>query len=190
MSARFEGLRAVHYLADDPGVRWIKDPQVAIGPDTPLDSASILTPNVVRLPGGGYRMYYTGWGPGRPVEASRGDILSARSTDGLQWTKDAGPLLDLDRPLDCRMVSEPCVIGLDDGRSRLYYEAEDREGRRRILSATSAQASPAVTANGENGPEAGRMSPGTRGRGAARESGTGKGAGPRPDVKPSGGTLT
>ena len=35
------------------------------------------------------------------------------------------------------MVSEPCVIELPDGRSRLFYEAKDAEGRARILSATS-----------------------------------------------------
>ena len=50
-----------------------------------------------------------------------------------------GPLLDLDRPLDYRMVSEPCVISLDDGRCRLYYEAEGQDKRRRILSATSGE---------------------------------------------------
>ena len=104
---------------DDPGLSWVRDPEVSIGPDTPLDSLSILTPNVVGLPCGGSRMYYTGLGPGRAVEEPQGYILSAVPRDGLNWTKDAGPLLGLDRPLDCRMVSEPCVISLDDGRYRL-----------------------------------------------------------------------
>ena len=64
---RFDGIRAVHHHALDPGLVWTKDPEPCIGPDSPLDSLSILTPNVVRLPAGGYRLYYTGWGPGRAV---------------------------------------------------------------------------------------------------------------------------
>ena len=55
----------------------------------------------------------------------------------MNFIKDGRPILELDRFLDCRMVSEPCVINLDDGRCRMYYEAEDQDGKRRILSATS-----------------------------------------------------
>ena len=57
--------------------------------------------------------------------------------DGLSWKKEEGPLLELDRPMDCKMVSEPCVIELGDGRYRLYYESKDADGKCRILSATS-----------------------------------------------------
>ena len=67
----------------------------------------------------------------------RGGIFSAYSLDGLNFIKDGRPILELDRFLDCRMVSEPCVINLDDGHCRMYYEAEDQDGKRRILSATS-----------------------------------------------------
>ncbi len=77
MSAGFAGIRSVHYVADDPGLTWTKDPEVSIGPDTPLDALSILTPNVVRLPRGGFRMYYAGLGPGRAVEDSQGYIRVA-----------------------------------------------------------------------------------------------------------------
>ena len=59
-------LTAVHFHQTDPGTRFVKDPRVAIDLDTPLDSTRILTPNVVRLPEGGYRMYYTGRGPAHP----------------------------------------------------------------------------------------------------------------------------
>ena len=65
MSTDFMGIRSVHYIAFDPGLTWVKDAEVSIGPDTPLDAMSILTPNVVRLPQGGFRIYYTGLGPGR-----------------------------------------------------------------------------------------------------------------------------
>ena len=60
----FDGIRSVHYQTRDPGLAWTKDPEPCIGPDSPLDSLSILTPNVVRLPTGGYRLYYTGWATG------------------------------------------------------------------------------------------------------------------------------
>ena len=51
--------------------------------------------------------------------------------------KSPEPLLDLDVEFDCRMVSEPCVIELPDGRCRMFYEARDSARRARILSATS-----------------------------------------------------
>jgi len=73
--------RSVHYQPTDPGLHWVKDPEIAIDLDSPLDSQKILTPNVVKLPDGGYRMYYTGYGPGRPVEGSQGYVLSAFSED-------------------------------------------------------------------------------------------------------------
>ena len=35
------------------------------------------------------------------------------------------------------MVSEPCVIELPDGRSRMFYEAKDAHRNARILTATT-----------------------------------------------------
>mgnify|MGYP002830454898 CR=1 FL=1 len=109
----------------EPGIRMAQESEER-------ESYAVYAPEVIRLANGTYRIYYSGWS-----DEIRGGIFSASSPDGLNWAKDAGPLLDLDRPLDCRMVSEPCVIDLDDGRCRLYYEAEDRNGKRRILSAAS-----------------------------------------------------
>ena len=79
----FDPLRAVHFHERDPGVRWTKVERVAIDLDRPLDSEKILTPNVVRLSDGAYRMYYTGLGPGRRDDNSVGYILSARCSSGL-----------------------------------------------------------------------------------------------------------
>ncbi len=137
MSADFAGIRSVHYIADDPGVAWIKDPEVSIGPDTPLDSLSILTPNVVRLPRGGFRMYYTGFGPGRVVEESQGYILSAVSRDGLIWQKEPGIRLDVHEPDATRRVLCPDVIPLPDGRWRMYFEARSGDRPTVVLSAIS-----------------------------------------------------
>ena len=123
MMDRFDGIRSVHYQARDPGLVWTKDPEPCIGPDSPLDSQSILTPNVVRLPQGGYRLYYTGWGPGRAVHDANGYILSAVSDDGAAWRKEPGVRLDVHEPDATQRVLCPDVIPLPDGRWRMYFEA-------------------------------------------------------------------
>jgi hypothetical protein len=113
---------------------WFEvEPSIRIAQESEeRESYAVYAPEVIRLANGSYRIYYSGWS-----DKIRGGIFSVSSPDGLNFIKDAGPILDLDRPLDCRMVSEPCVINLDDGRCRLYYEAENQNGTRRILSATS-----------------------------------------------------
>ena len=137
MSANFTGIKSIHYIASDPGLTWVKDPAASIGPDTPLDSQSILTPNVVQLSQGGFRMYYTGLGPGRAVEASSGYILSAVSSDGLNWQKESGVRLDVHEPDATHRVLCPDVIPLPDGRWRMYFEAKGNDGPTLVLSAIS-----------------------------------------------------
>jgi predicted GH43/DUF377 family glycosyl hydrolase len=136
-NAAFANIKSVHYIAQDPGLRWVKDPEVSIGPDTPLDCLSILTPNVIHLPDGDYRMYYTGLGPGRPVEASQGYILSALSTDGLTWDKEPGIRLDVHEPFASSRVLCPDVVPLPDGRWRMYFQASSGGGPSVVLSAIS-----------------------------------------------------
>ena len=51
------------------------------------DSAVAGGPNIVKLPNGTLRMYYYGY-------SDRYRILSAHSTDGLNWTKEEGVRLD------------------------------------------------------------------------------------------------
>ena len=57
-----EMAKAIHYHEADPGIHWVKDADVAIDSDGPLDASRTLTPNVVEMDGG-YRMYYHGFGP-------------------------------------------------------------------------------------------------------------------------------
>ena len=137
MTDTFDGLRAVHFQQTDPGTRWRKDDRIAIDLDSPLDSERILTPNVIRLPSGGYRMYYLGCGPARTSPGAAAYILSAFSEDGDSWEKDPGIRVDVRPPYGlCAMC--PDVIPLEGGGYRMYYEAraEDRPGA--VLSATSA----------------------------------------------------
>ena len=82
-------------------------------------------------------MYYTGLG--RTISTAYGYILSAVSMDGLNWSKEPGIRFDVLRPNANYRVLCPDVILLpDDDRYRMFFEAEDQEGSRRILSATSA----------------------------------------------------
>ena len=81
--------RAVHYQMADPGTRWIKDAEIAVDSDGPLDAQRVLTPNVIRL-GRGYRMYYHGFGPERPNPDSKGYILSSFSADAERVAEGAG----------------------------------------------------------------------------------------------------
>ena len=87
---------------------------------------------MIRLSDGSFRMFYAAW-----AEGVDGGIFAAVSDDGVEWTKSARPLLDLDGRFDRGMVSEPCVIELPDGRCRMFYEARDAKGRARIVSATA-----------------------------------------------------
>ena len=138
-----------HTVTTDPGIAWIKDEAVAIDapPDNDTDpapearwpSAAVRTglcgavsPNVVPLPGGRYRMYYTQLTPrpGYPSGANDYDnctarILSAVSTDGATWVPEAGVRLS---PKDggageFRVVSPDVVpIPGGGGRLRMYFE--------------------------------------------------------------------
>jgi hypothetical protein len=121
------------------GRDFIREPGVRIEQETELESYAVYAPEILRLGNGTYRMYYAGWSTD-PVE---GRIFSAMSPDGLNWIKDEGICLDNGGPYQESKVSEPCVARLPDGRFRLFYEANDRHGDWRILSATTAALSAA-----------------------------------------------
>jgi predicted GH43/DUF377 family glycosyl hydrolase len=130
-------IRSVHYLERDPGDNWIKDDGIRIDLDTPLDAGQIITPNVIRFPDGTYRMYYTGYGPGSSYPDSNGYVLSARSDDGLLWSKEPGVRLNVHLPHAELRVLCPDVIPLASGGYRMYYEASNPNQPSNILSAVS-----------------------------------------------------
>jgi hypothetical protein len=119
----FDPLTAVHYHERDPGTGFSKDSHIAIDLDHPLDSERILTPNVIHVPSGGYRMYYTGLGPARRDPDALGYIVSAFSDDAVTWRKDPGVRVDLFPPYVSARTLCPDVIPLADGRYRMYFEA-------------------------------------------------------------------
>jgi len=138
-STQLDPLHAVHYQERDAGTAWRKDPWIAIDLDTPLDSRKILTPNVIRLPSGGYRMYYTGlsFGAASAYKDSEGYILSAVSDDGAAWRKEPGIRLNAHPRQATRRVLCPDVVPLPNGGFRMYFEARVPDQPSRILSAVS-----------------------------------------------------
>jgi hypothetical protein len=156
----------VHTVDVDPGVRWSKDPAVAI--DAPPDSdtlpcpeaiwsqadrrsglCGVVSPRVLALPSGGYRMYYSQMlpRPGFPAGANDYDnattrILSAFSHDGQTWISEPGVRLSPQEggAGDFRVVSSE-VVPVSDGRLlRMYFEccAGSQAVTNSIRSATSA----------------------------------------------------
>lgn len=119
-------LKSVHYQEVDPGLEWIKDTDVAVDSDGPLDSDRALTPNVVKMQNG-YRMYYHGFGPQRPKPESKGYILSAFSSDAERWEKEPGVRMDAGGEGAEHYIWSPDVIPLEDGRYRMYYEGKTEE---------------------------------------------------------------
>jgi hypothetical protein len=140
----------IHTVTTDPGTRWTKETKVAI--DAPPDDdinprpeaqwqpqavrtgvCGAVSPRVIALPSGGYRLYYTQIlpRPGFPAGANDYDnattrILSAISPDGSVWTPEPGVRLS---PAEggageFRVVSSEVAPMLDGTeRMRMYYES-------------------------------------------------------------------
>jgi hypothetical protein len=144
-----DGIAAVHSLPTDPGDSWIKDAEIAVNPPPDRESDPVpeerwpardghsgvygaVSPRVLVLPDGEFRLYYTQILPRRGFPAGANDygnsttrILSATSSDGSEWTPEAGVRLT---PMaggagEFRVVSSEVVPAGDSvGRLRMYYE--------------------------------------------------------------------
>ncbi|MCC7333802.1 MAG: hypothetical protein IT422_01825 [Pirellulaceae bacterium] len=149
----------------DPGVLWSKDAAVAI--DAPPDPdttqrpeatwsredcrtgiCGVVSPRVLALSGGGYRMYYSQMlpRPGYPAGANDYDnastrILSAWSQDGNAWVPEPGVRLSPQEggAGEFRVVSSEVVPVGDGRRLRMYFEccAGSQAVTNSIRSATS-----------------------------------------------------
>jgi hypothetical protein len=133
----------------DPGRTWVKESKVAVdappdGDTAPLPEAEwppgarrtgicgAVSPRVIVLPGGGYRMYYTQIlpRPGFPAGANDYDnattrILSAISSDGEIWKPEPGVRLSSQQggAGEWRVVSSEVVpVAGSAHRLRMYYE--------------------------------------------------------------------
>lgn len=90
-----------------------------------LDSGKVQAPGMVRLPSGGYRLFYTAVGPGKPFPFCQGYILSAVSDDGIAFTKEPGIRLapQADLPHMSRRVLAPTLAPCGVGCWRMYFES-------------------------------------------------------------------
>jgi hypothetical protein len=138
-----------HAVPTDPGTLWVKDTAVAVEvpPDAAVDPLpeaqwrvpalrtgvyGAVSPRVIALPDGGYRLYYTQIlpRPGFPAGANDYDnattrILSATSADGATWTPEPGVRLSSqDGGAGAFRVVSSEVVPLADGggRLRMFYE--------------------------------------------------------------------
>jgi hypothetical protein len=131
------GPRSVHWVPSDPGTRWVKDQGVVIDAPDASGEWKVLTPNVVAIPTGGYRMYYTLSGPGRDYGPTRAVILSAVSPDGSTWEPEPGIRLEPHGPDASVRVVCPDVVPIDGGGYRMYFEGQPEGRASVILSARS-----------------------------------------------------
>ena len=139
------GTGIVSATSTDGGLTFNLEP----GPRFP-DEPTSFAPEIVRMEGGGYRMYYV-------VEATRAaarsggrqQIMTAVSSDGLQWESESAPVVAPGgAKWDAAKCSEMCVLALPgrDGQApsfRMVYEACDgttpnKRGVWRIASAVTA----------------------------------------------------
>lgn len=137
----------LHLVEAVPGDPWERDLQPSIEAPPDADQApapearwdgqaartgicGTVSPRVLVLPNGNYRMYYSQMLPraGNPAGANDYDhcttrILSAYSTDGFKWTPEPGVRLSAEAggAGDYRVVSSE-VVPTGDGRLRMYYE--------------------------------------------------------------------
>jgi len=115
--------------------RWRTEPGARIEGSRPLDHSKVQAPGVVRLPGGGFRLFYTAIGPGRPFPACQGYILSAISDDGLEFRLEPGIRLAPrpDVPHMSLRVLAPSVTQLPDGRWHMYFESRGPATRPTVI---------------------------------------------------------
>lgn len=112
------------------GINWVQDPGIRINNNGSYDNRYAYAPDIIELPDGTYKMYYTGlvWGGYGTYY-----ILSALSSDGLTWTKEGG--IRIHPPPN---VTSGDTIILSDGTYRMYYSVPGgTSGGAMIISAVS-----------------------------------------------------
>ena len=105
--------------------RWRKEPGARLQGSRLLDQSKLQAPCIVRIPSGGFRLFYTAVGPAKPFAACQGYVLSALSDDGLSFRTEPGvrvaPQPEL--PYMSLRVLAPTVAACADGRWRMYFES-------------------------------------------------------------------
>ncbi len=127
-------------VVQTPPLQWRVDPGWRVAGSRPVDRSKVQAPGIVRLPDGRWRLFYTAVGPERPFPQSQGELFSAVSTDGLDFTLEDGYRLapNPDVTWMRRRVLAPTITHLPDGLWRMYFEARGTVDRPTVIaSATS-----------------------------------------------------
>jgi predicted GH43/DUF377 family glycosyl hydrolase len=112
------------------GLNWQKEEGVRVDYGGTYDLYEAFSPDIVRLPDGTYRMYYTGSAPNHYF------ILSATSLDSITWQKEPGIRVNYDATYPGPAL--PNTKLLSNGSYRMYYQAYNSiSGKTEILSAFS-----------------------------------------------------
>ena len=115
--------------------KWRKEAGWRVRGGRELDSLKVQAPGVVRMPSGGYRLFYTGVGPGKPYRTCQGYILSAVSDDGVVFGTEPGIRVGPDPGVEqmSLRVLAPTVSQCSDGRWRMYFESRGRADRPTVV---------------------------------------------------------
>jgi hypothetical protein len=129
----------VGYATSTDGKTWTKQGSV-LSPSAPWEGGvnGEISPNTILIEGGVYKMWYHSFGPD-----GKRRIGYATSANGLNWTKNPAPVLDVGTSgaFDDYMVTEPRVFRLDNGSYRMYYgglrQSQQGIGVYRLMTASS-----------------------------------------------------
>jgi hypothetical protein len=128
--------QSVHWVPSDPGTRFVKDPGVVVAPPATDGEWKALTPNVVALPSGGFRLYYTLSGPGRDYGPTRAAVLSCFSSDGLTWEPEAGERIGpfgVDAAVRVVCPDVVPIPAFEGGGWRMYLEGQPADPRASVI---------------------------------------------------------
>jgi hypothetical protein len=114
---------------------WRKEAGARIEGSRELDHSKVQAPCIVKAPTGGYRLFYTAVGPGKPFADCQGYILSAVSRDGLRFEPEPGIRVAPDPALPhmALRVLAPSLTQLPDGRWRMYFEGRGPADRLTVI---------------------------------------------------------
>jgi hypothetical protein len=127
---------SVHWVPSDPGTRFVKDPAVVVAPPAVDGEWKALTPNVLALPSGGFRLYYTLSGPGRDYGPTRAAVLSCFSPDGLTGEPEAGERIapfGVDAAVRVVCPDVVPIPAAEGGGWRMYLEGQPADPRASVI---------------------------------------------------------
>lgn len=115
------------------GLHWEREAGFRVDVEGSHGSEMVYWPHAVQMPDG-WRLYF--FGSSRSSDGWRGRILSARSSDGINFTVEPGERISADGPHDSRFAAAPWVVAVPDG-YRMYYAGSTDGLTWCILSAVS-----------------------------------------------------